>query len=85
MRPRGGTLRGGTLFAMTAKEQVLLDAPGWSEAQAAAALDAVGNVQELDREEIDRAIKLGYDRFPADPPDASVRARAEASIRADPW
>ena len=70
---------------MTAKDRVLVEAPDWTEEQAVAALDAANRSERGRREEIDRAIVAGYERHPAERPDGTVRALAEASIRAEPW
>jgi hypothetical protein len=72
---------------MTAKEKLLRDAPGFSEEQAESALQAAERPQRdrTRREEIDGAIVEGYERHPAEVPDATVRELAEASIRAEPW
>jgi len=83
LRVRGG----GTLCPMTAKEKLLRDAPSWSEEQPEIALRAVehGDAERPHREEVDRVILAGYAQHPAEEPDETVRALAEASIRAEPW
>jgi hypothetical protein len=68
---------------VTAKEQVLKEAPGWSEAKAAAVLRVVKSQDEL-AEYFDEEAKLAPAEVKARE-DRQAEANARALIREEPW
>jgi hypothetical protein len=70
---------------MTAKEQVLQQAPQWTEDDAEIALRAVEHRRDSDqqRSEIDAAIVESYTQMPQE--DLGAGWAARQSIREEPW
>lgn len=75
-----------TLEVVTAKEQLLAEAPGWTEAQAKAALRAVQREAGDPDRPVGEQIADGYRRVPQTPEeDAWAAASAREAIREEPW
>ncbi len=79
LRPVGG----GTLIAMTAKEQVLEQAPSWTEAEARAALRVIEAHARL-ATYLDEEAQLSNDELDARE-DAWAEENARQAIREERW